>query len=344
MDKSGKISPTKLDKILSQWSLPPIPPGLRAIAEKYQDKKLNLKDLGNWLREELTQTQDMKKKAKVELATLDWLYEFIRENVKRGRVFELDQVLTERHADCLGYAKIFQLLGRNFGLDIGIVEVVIDNAGRYVPHPINILRLAGKRRQFIDLWYGSKDINHQRIGVQVREQGKWLIKDVNRDELEKLTDVKGLPAECVDAITYYIVGNRHLEQGIHCSDEKELRKAIDCYDEAIKLYPQNARFYLNRAVAYENIGEKEKAAEDYAQALKDETSQIRVLAREYEESTRLIELDQRDISLQKQEIYLLRRGFITGKEKSAEDVASQYGISAEEVEQIISEIEAEFSY
>jgi len=344
MDKLGKISPAKLDKIFSQWSLPPIPPGLRAITEKYQDKKLNFKDLGNWVREELAQTQDTGEKAKIELAALDWLYAFIRENVKRGRVFELDQVVNQRCADCLGYAKMFQLLGRNFGLDIGIVEVVIDNAGRYVPHPINILRLAGKRRQFIDPWYGSKDISHQRIGAQVREKGKWLIKDVNRDELEELTDVKGLPEKCVDAITYYIMGNRHLEQGIHRSDEKELHKAIDYYDDAIKLYPQNARFYFNRAIAYENIGEKEEAERDYAQALKDEASQIRVLAREYEESTRLIELDQRNISPQNQEIYLLRKGFITGKEKSTEEVASQYGISAEEVERIISEIEAKSSY
>jgi len=344
MDKQGKISPAKSDKILSQWSLPPIPPGLRAITKKHQDKKLNLKDLGDWVREELAQTQDTGEKAKIELATLDWLYEFIRGNVKRGRVFELDQVVSQRCADCLGYAKMFELLGEKFGLDIGIVEVVIDNAGRYVPHPINILRLAGKRRQFIDPWYGSKDISHQRIGAQVREKGKWLIKDVNRDELEELTDVKGLPEKCVDAITYYIMGNRHLEQGIHRSDEKELHKAIDYYDDAIKLYPQNARFYFNRAIAYENIGEKEEAERDYAQALKDEASQIRVLAREYEESTRLIELDQRNISPQNQEIYLLRKGFITGKEKSTEEVASQYGISAEEVERIISEIEAKSSY
>jgi len=344
MDKLDKISPAKLDQILSQWSLPPIPPGLKAITERHQGKKLNWKDLGNWVRKELAQTQDTGKRAKIELAALNWLFGFIRGNVKRGRVFQLDQVLTERRADCLGYVKIFQLLGKRFGLDIGIVEVVIDNAGRYVPHPINILRLAGKRYQFIDPWYGSKDISHQRIGAQVRQKGKWLIKDVDRDELEKLTDVKGLPAECIDAITYYIIGNRHLEQGIRYFDKKELRKAIDFYDEAIKLYPQNARFYFNRAIAYENIGEKEKAEKDYAQALKDEASQIRVLAREYEESTRLIELDQRNISLQKQEIYLLRKGFITGQEKSAEEVARQYGTSAEEVERIISEIEAKLSY
>jgi tetratricopeptide (TPR) repeat protein len=344
MDKPDKISPAKLDKVLGQWSLPPIPPGLRAITEKHQEEKLNWKNLGDWVREELAQTQDTGGKVKVELAALDWLYEFLKGNVKRGRVFELGQVLTERRADCLGYVKMFQLLGKRFGLDIGMVEVVIDNAGRYVPHPINILRLAGKRYQFIDPWYGSKDISHQRIGAQVKERGKWLIKDVDRDELEKLTEIKGLPAECVDAITYYIIGNRHLEQGIRYFDKRELRKAIDYYDEAIKLYPQNARFYFNRAVAYESIGEKEKAEKDYAQALKDEASQIRVLAREYEESTRLIELDQKSISLQKQEIYLLRKGFITGQEKSAEEVASQYGISTGEIEQIMSEIEAKSSY
>jgi tetratricopeptide (TPR) repeat protein len=344
VDKPDKISPAKLDQILSQWSLPPIPPGLRTITEKHRGKKLNWKDLGNRVREELAQTQDTGEKAKIELAALDWLYEFIRGNVKRGRVFELDQVLTEKHADCLGYIKMFQLLGKRFGLNIGMVEVVIDNAGRYVPHPINILRLAGKRYRFIDPWYGSKDISHQRIGAQVKERGKWLIKDVDQDELEKLTEVKGLPTECVDAITYYIIGNRHLEQGIRYFDEKELRKAIDYYDESIKLYPQNARFYFNRAIAYESIGEKDKAEKDYALALKDKASQTRVLAREYEESTRLIELDQKNISLQKQEIYLLRKGFITGHEKSAEEIASQYGISAGEIERIMSEIEAKLSY
>ncbi len=133
-----------------------------------------------------------------------------------------------------------------------------------------------------------------------------------------------------------------MEQGIP-GNEKEIDRAIGYYNAAIELYPTNPRFYFNRAVAYENKGKKEKAAQDYAQALRDEASQIRILAREYEESTQLIELDQMDISPEQQEIYLLRKGFITGQENSPPEVARQYGISTEEVERIISQIEASIS-
>ena len=342
MDKQEQFSKAKLYQISNRWLLPPIPQELRMLVEKHQEKQ-NLKHIANWVREALGETKALEKRTKVELATLDWLYDCVRGNIKRGRVFELKQVLTEGRADCLGYAKIFDILGKNFGLDIGIVEVVIDNAGRYVPHSINILKLSDKRTLLVDPWYGSKNINHRRVGVQIKEKGKGQIKDIDWEEREKMEDVQGLPPECIDAITYYIIGNRHLEQWIRYPKEKELDRAIEYYDAAIKLYPQNARFYFNRAIAFENKGEREKAESDYAQALKDEASQMRVLAREYEESVQLIELDQRNISPEEQEIYLPGRGFITGKETPTESIARKYGISKSEVERIVSEIVAKLS-
>ena len=50
----------------------------------------------------------------------------------------------------------------------------------------------------------------------------------------------------------------------------------------------SARFFYNRAIAYENLGEAEKAAADYNQALSSEAAAIRILAREHDAVTSLI--------------------------------------------------------
>ena len=53
----------------------------------------------------------------------------------------------------------------------------------------------------------------------------------------------------------------------------------------------SALFFYNRAIAYENLGESEKAAADYNQALSSEAAVIRILAKEHEKVTPLINLD-----------------------------------------------------
>lgn len=163
------IPSEEIDRILARWSLPP-PKGL---TQSYK----SLKDVADWVKEKLGRTQDAEERTRIELEALDWLYDLVRRNIKRGRIFELSEVLNEGYADCLGYAKVLSLLGGQFGLDIGVVDVVIDNGGRHVPHPINIISLSNKRHQLIDFWYGSKNINHQRIGALVKEDG-WEIRDI----------------------------------------------------------------------------------------------------------------------------------------------------------------------
>jgi tetratricopeptide (TPR) repeat protein len=240
-------------------------------------------ELGRRVRKKLAEISDVGQRSKIEDAVGGWLYDFIRANVKRGRFFDLRDVLSQGRADCLGYAKLFTLLGRVFGLDAGVIEAVIDNAGRYVPHTACLVKLADGQLRFVDLWYGSKNIEHQRMGLRVRRGRVWRIEDLTPEEVYR-QEVSYLPDSCVNGITQYIFGNRHLNR-------KDFRSAIECYSEAIRLYPQNARFYYNRAVAYENLGEPEKAKADYARALRDDASIIRVLATEHEEITRLIEQD-----------------------------------------------------
>ena len=315
IEKLRKVGSREINRALSKWDMPESPPSASGI-------------------------QSAEKEMESELAMLNWLYDLVRRNVKRGRIFQLRDVLPHQQADCLGYAKLLNRLGQRFGLDIGIVEVVIDNGGRYTPHYINIVKLSSGRRQFVDGWYGSRDIRHRRIGAQVKEEGRWRIKDLDWDELEKVEGIKALPSTSVDGITHYILGNRHLERGIREADGEELDRAIAHYSKAINLYPGYARAYFNRAIAHENKGEHEKASSDYAQALRDEASQIRILAREHEEVIRLMELDRANIGMKEQEMYLLQKGFITGEQVTSADIAKRYGVSEREVDDIISAIEA----
>jgi tetratricopeptide (TPR) repeat protein len=327
-------------KALQTWQTPPLPRRSGPSGARRQQDSTPWPELGELAKSRLSAIEDNHARARMELSLIDWLYETIRLNIKRGRLFEIDRVLSNAEADCLGYAKLFQQLGKRFGLDIGIVEVVVDNAGRLVPHVVNIARLSDERTRFIDLWYGSKNVHHRRQGLMVKQRGRWSMVDVDRRELRRFTEVKGLPPRCIDAIASYMIGNRHLEHGIRLSNRNELHDAILCYTKAIARYPQNARLYFNRAVAHENMGNEKAAEADYAVALRNKASRIRVQARQYDEVVRLIALDQTGASARDQEMYLLRKGFITGRAVSLERIAAKYHACAEEVNEITTHIEA----
>ncbi len=290
-------------------------------------------ELSRLVKASLAKIQSSRQKSWLEIKLISWLYDFIKGNVKRGRVFDLGEVLLQGSADCLGYAKLFTLLGRLFGLDVGVVEVVRDNAGRHVPHTAALVRLSDRQLRFIDLWYGSKNISHKRIGLQVKRGGVWKIEDLELKELGKLEEVCYLPDSCIDAITTYIRGNRHLNR-------QEFATAIECYSQALRLYPNNARFHYNRAIAYENMGEHEKASADYAQALCDNAAIIRLLAREHEEVISLLDLDAKAEDNLGQEMYLLYKGFVTGKKVPLLRVARKFGLSETETKAMLSSVEA----
>ena len=60
-------------------------------------------------------------------------------------------------------------------------------------------------------------------------------------------------------ITYFEKGNDYFKQG-------DYQKAIEQYDEAIRLDPQDALAYYNRGVAYDNLGKTIEAERDFAKA------------------------------------------------------------------------------
>ncbi len=260
----------------------------------------NLREIRARVQERLSSELNLIRRSQLELEVARWLYRLVRANVKRGRSFELEEALATRKADCLGYARLLSSLGTEFGLHMGVVEVIVDLAGRYVPHHANLLNLSDGRRRFPDLWYGSENISHRRIGALADGE----VRDLNWEELPEVKRLEGLPQRCLEAIILYIKGNRYLERS-------ELDKAIELYSQAIEFYPGNSRAYYNRAIALEKKGEVKKAQEDYRRALSDEASLARVLAR-VEELEKLIELDEKGLSWEEQEVYLLRKGFKTG--------------------------------
>lgn len=284
----------------------------------------------------LSEIQSVGYKSRLEVKVISWLYDFIRINIKRGRVFDLGEVLLRGHADCFGYSKLFTLLGRLLSLNVGILEVVVDNAGRYVPHTACLVKLSDGGLRFVDLWYGSTNIKHKRLGLQVKRGDVWSVEDLEMRELGNMEEVCYLPDSCVDAITLYIRGNRHLER-------QEFDAAIECYSKAIGLYPGNARLFYNRAIAYENLSEYKRANADYTQALGDDAAVTRVLATEHDAVISLLDLDARGIDNLAQEIYLLRKGFLTGREVALAGVARKFGLSETETRTILSRVEAELS-
>jgi tetratricopeptide (TPR) repeat protein len=322
--------PAEMEKILNRWQELRLPPGLERHIQP--SGRENMVELFKLIRDQISSIKGTRYKNRLEVQIIGWLYDLIRQNVKRGRVFDLRQVLVQGKADCTGYSKLFTLQGRMCGLDAGAVDVVIDNGGRLVPHTALLVLLSGGKHRFVDLWYGSENIKHRRVGLRLKRSGRWEITDVEMKELKTGEGIKYLPDSCVDGITHYIIGNRHLNL-------REYEQAVAHYSRALELYPGNSRFYYNRAIAFDNLGRHEEAEADYALALHDEAAVTRVLATEHEEVVSLIDLDEKGIERTAQDIYLLHHGFITGRRVPPPAIARKYGILEKEVVNILSRVE-----
>jgi tetratricopeptide (TPR) repeat protein len=57
-------------------------------------------------------------------------------------------------------------------------------------------------------------------------------------------------------------------RGLAYDNKKEYDRAIQDYDQAIKLNPNNAHAFNNRGLAYANKGDNDRAIQDYDQAIK----------------------------------------------------------------------------
>ncbi len=252
-------------------------------------------------------------KVSAEGKLVGWLFRLIRKNIKRGRCWNLSDGLTRGSADCLGYAKLFTFLGKAFGLDTGVIEVLRDNRGAYVPHFVSLVNLSDGKKRLVDLWCGSTAIQHRLMTARIAEKGKLALKDLTRAALESTRQVFGLAPEHLSGVDFYVLGNAFLEREM-------LTEAVNCYDLSIWLYPVNTRALLNKAVVLEKMGKTEQAKDIYEHLFSMTESFPRFLAT-IEEMESLLDLDERNIEDGDQEIYLLRMGFLTGKRERWVEIA-----------------------
>jgi len=310
---------TEIRDSLAGWNLIP---GCPACAGMTAVERLD--EVAKRSKAALSRSADPIKRASLETKMIDWLYALVRRNIKRGRFWELSDVLTQRGADCLGYARLLSFLANDFGLASGVIEVVQDNRGAYVPHYVCMANLADGQKRYIDPWYGSANVRHRLLMARVYQNKKFLLKELTIAEIESASEVRGLRPEELAGISFYILGNSYLAQG----KEKE---AIECYDASLHLYPANPRTLFNRAVALERIHEEEQAQVAYQRAFATSSSPARILAR-VEEIEPLIELDEKGIQEPEQQVYLLRKGFITGQEEEWEEIARRCKATAVEMQ------------
>lgn len=321
--------PDRLVKAVNHWQRPAMPERLNALIENAEEK-----DFWNRCRQlkgKLKDVINVRARSRFEKLLVDWIYVLIRLNIKRGRIYKLTEVLDNGKADCLGYAKLFTVLGRCCGLDLGVVEVITDIRGMNVPHTVTLVRLAGGSRQIVDFWYGSTNIHHQRLGMNVKRGNKWQIEDIDYESIREAEDISYLPDYAVNAITLYIEGNRSLKAGDYAG-------ALKQYTRAIQIYPVNARVFYNRAIAYEHLGYPEKAREDYARALLDESSTSRTLATQPEDIVDLIRLDEEKVPELGQQIFLLHHGFVTGRKLAPSKIARRLKLTPEKIKDILDSI------
>jgi len=165
--------PEELISVIDNWKKPELPGDLKALGSV--NREAGFRELSALLREKLDRSGEFSTRKQLERLIIDWLYVLVRLNVKRGRIFDLREVIKTSQADCLGYAKVFTVLGRQCGIDTGVVEVIIDNRSEAVPHTAVMVRLAEGYRQFIDFWYGSRDIRHKRLGLSVKYGNEWRV-------------------------------------------------------------------------------------------------------------------------------------------------------------------------
>jgi hypothetical protein len=99
----------QLESVINGWHKPRWPQGLKPILPT--SGKSSVVELACLAKAKVSEMQCSSYKRRLEVMLISWLYDLIRINVKRGRVFDLRQVFLQSSADCLGYAKLFTLLG-----------------------------------------------------------------------------------------------------------------------------------------------------------------------------------------------------------------------------------------
>ena len=223
----------------------------------------------------LAEASTIDEKSAIEKKIADGLFEFILRNIAYEEdAFDLDKILKQEEANCLGYSLLYMILGNKLGLGnvIGVVDVEIDKYDRKVVHSANIVRFSNGKWHLKDLAYEDTWCKHQRIRTRVKTDNDKEYKirsvDINWDEntcaytnhegqARDKVDIIGLSKNSVKADVFYSIGK----------NTDDLDEKIEAYEKVIELEPKEGRGYYALGGAYDEKGDYDKAIEAYQKAI-----------------------------------------------------------------------------
>jgi tetratricopeptide (TPR) repeat protein len=181
---------------------------------------------------------------------------------KKLKCFDLDLVVKEKKAQCLGYTQLFYILGNSMGLTIQAIDVLEHSEGMPVGmcHTACEVGLHNGKAMQVDLTlrdYVSKTFTFTK---EYDKAGNyWDLKDKkNRLKIHKriqLLDKNGL------------VGGICYNRGTTYAESGKFTEAILDFNKAIELNPKCAVAYYNRGTAYAKSGKFTEANSDNNKAI-----------------------------------------------------------------------------
>ncbi|MBU1146907.1 MAG: tetratricopeptide repeat protein [Candidatus Omnitrophica bacterium] len=249
---------------------------LKKLTGKKELRDVHIKELRNIVKADLNKDARnfwKKKRQTKQDIIADWLFDFIETNAKfkvdHFRLSDLFEVKDEiRRRNCLSGSELLLSLGKEFGLDIGYIEIIIDCYGMPVKHYANYLKtkhpITGEWKiRILDNAYYSNYIVHQKINTRLK--GLYddpVIMDYGEFEA-KAEDIIGLNANSIYCDNLIWEASRFYQRIYQESDESEKLKfsnlALDIYKQAIRYDRGEYLAYLYISDIYYELGQYELA-------------------------------------------------------------------------------------
>jgi tetratricopeptide (TPR) repeat protein len=203
--------------------------------------------------------------AKAEECVAAEIARLIKDNLScSDEFFELDDVIRNKQASCLGYTQIFYILSNSVGLPAIPINVVELQTPGPLPtgaaHVSCIVRLSDDRTIMLNLvpdgFVSGPFIMEEKF---TKIGNYWQLKDKD-NPLNIYRKIRLLDRDGLLAYIYSNRGNVYASAG-------QFNQSISDYTGAIKLNPDFAEAYNNRGIAYRNTGQLKQAIADYTKAI-----------------------------------------------------------------------------
>ncbi|MCB1195861.1 GNAT family N-acetyltransferase, partial [bacterium] len=247
---AAQIRPDRVDALLSEWvavqqsrvfwqtgdaSVPPM------IAE-FIDRStaelgyVDIRNIQQAVSRTLRQSSDDAYKTELEKQVVQWVRSLLRENISPAEgVTQLQDIIQQKCANCLGFSKLFDAVSTQFGLNVTKTVMDFSVEGHKELHAANIVRYSDGTTELIEvvdsnhLYTSGQNVAFNGIVVRKLSDDKWNYAVISLDELasSKHGTIKGLARKTVDAFSYIMRAAAIMENG---SVEQALSPMLKAYE------------------------------------------------------------------------------------------------------------------